>query len=286
MKIYTAKNAGFCFGVKRAMDMAYKCAAGTKQGPVYSFHEIIHNPQEVQKLEQAGARHVEAISDIKDGATVIVSTHGITPQEQHALKSKQLEILDTTCPYVKKIHRIVEKLAQEDYEILIVGDRDHLEVRGILGYAGKRGAVISSKEDVEKIKPGRKTGVVSQTTQNEKEYQDILGLITKKVFSVRQAEVRMFHTICDATQLRQDEAIKLAAKTDIMIIIGGNNSANTKRLYELSKKKQKRTYHVEDAAGIKKAWFKGCKNAGISGGASTPDEAIEKAAARIREITR
>jgi 4-hydroxy-3-methylbut-2-en-1-yl diphosphate reductase len=284
VRIYAAKGAGFCFGVKRAVDMAYKCACKNEKGSVYSYHEIIHNPQEVKRLEAAGARHVEEIDKIRKGSTVIISTHGITPAEEREIKSRRLKVLDTTCPYVKKIHRIAEKLAGEGYETAIVGDSDHLEVMGILGYAGKRGVVISGASDLGKIKPGSKTGVVSQTTQNENEYRDIIRRITERVFTVKQGEVRAFHTICDATQLRQDETLRLAGKTDVMIIIGGKNSANTKRLYKLSKKTLRNTHHVEDAAGIKKAWFKGCKTAGVSGGASTPDAAIEEAVARIKAL--
>jgi len=285
MKIYTAKGAGFCFGVKRAVDMAYKCALKGEKGSVYSYHEIIHNPQEVKRLEAAGARHVENINEIGSGATVIVSTHGVTPAEERELKDRQFKILDTTCPYVKKIHLIAEKLAKEDFQIIIVGDIDHLEVRGILGCAGRHGAVISCAKDVNRLKLGRKIGIVSQTTQNEKEYREIICRVIEKAFSVRQAEVRVFNTICDATGLRQDETVRLAGKTGVMIIIGGINSANTKRLYKLSRKILKNTHHVEDAAGIKKAWFKGCKSAGVSGGASTPDAAIEAAVRRIKDIT-
>jgi 4-hydroxy-3-methylbut-2-enyl diphosphate reductase len=130
MKIYTAKAAGFCFGVKRAVDMAYKCAGKSEKGTVFSLHEIIHNPQEVARLERAGAKHVEDIKEIESNSTTIISTHGITPAEEQELKSRGLKILDTTCPYVKRIHRIAEKLAREGYEIAIVGDRDHRKLRG------------------------------------------------------------------------------------------------------------------------------------------------------------
>lgn len=285
MRIYTAKNAGFCFGVKRAMDMAYKCAGARDKGGIYSLHEIIHNPQEVKRLEEAGAKHVENIKDVKKGSTVIISTHGITPAEEKALAVKKTRALDTTCPYVKKIHGIAGKLAAEGYDVVVFGDREHLEVKGIMGYAGKNGKVITGKKDAAKLITGRKTGIVSQTTKNEEEYLEIIGIITGNVFKVRQAEVRAFHTICDATRQRQDETVKLAKKTDVMIIIGGKNSANTKRLYELSRRVLKNTHHVESADELKKAWFRDCMSAGVSGGASTPDGAIEAVVKRIMEIT-
>jgi (E)-4-hydroxy-3-methyl-but-2-enyl pyrophosphate reductase len=284
MKIYIAKGSGFCFGVKRAVDMAYRCAGTRKKGTVYSLREIIHNPQEVKKLEEAGARHVSSVRGIKRGSTVIVSTHGITPAGENDLKSRDFEVLDTTCPYVKKIHRIVKKLADENYLIVIIGDKEHLEVRGILGHAGRRGLVVSCEEDIKKAVLGKKIGVVSQTTQNAAEYRRLVGLLIKKVFVARQAEARVFHTICGATQNRQEETMKIAKKADVMIIIGGRNSANTKRLYELSRGILRDVHHIEGEGELKKSWFIGKKAAGVAGGASTPDRVIAAAVKKIREI--
>jgi 4-hydroxy-3-methylbut-2-en-1-yl diphosphate reductase len=239
----------------------------------------------VEKLERAGARHAASMDEIKPGSTVIVSTHGITRDEENELRSREYRVLDTTCPYVKKIHLIVKKLAQEEYEIIIIGDKDHLEVRGIMGHAGGRGRVISCEADLKHTRLGKKIGIVAQTTQNVEEYRKLVGLIMEKAFVVRQAEARVFYTICDATETRQEETAALAKKTDVMIIIGGRNSANTKRLYEISRKELKDVHKIEDGAEIKKAWFKGKKAAGISGGASTPDWVIEAAVKRIKELT-
>jgi len=284
MKIYTARGSGFCFGVKRAIGMAYKCALAEKKGSVYSFHEIIHNPQEVKRLEDAGAMRVDDTAGLKAGSTVIVSTHGITPAEEAGLKAKGLRELDTTCPYVKKIHQIVRRLAAEDYNIVIVGDRKHLEVKGILGHAGRRGTVVTDEADIKKVRLGKKTGIVSQTTQNIEVYVRLAGALVKKAIEARQAEVRVFHTICGATQKRQEATAGLAKEVDVMVIIGGKNSANTKRLYELSRKILKDVHHIESGKELKRAWFKGKKAVGISGGASTPDNVIEGIAEKIREI--
>jgi 4-hydroxy-3-methylbut-2-enyl diphosphate reductase len=284
MKVYVAEGSGFCFGVKRAMDMAFKYAVKNRGKKVYSLHEIIHNPQEVVRLEKAGARHVEKISSIEKGAAAIISTHGVTGLEQDRLKEKCGGVLDTTCPYVKKIHNIVKKLADENYQVIIAGDADHLEVKSILGYAGEGAVVVASAREASKLKLREKVGVVSQTTNNMAMYIEVLGEVQKKAFVSRYSEVRAFNTICDATKNRQAATLELAKKVDVLIIVGGKNSANTKRLYELGKTVLPWVYHVETASEIKKAWFAGKKAAGVSAGASTPEKAIIDAVKRIKMI--
>ena len=263
--------------------MAYKYAGDNKKKTLYSFHEIIHNPQETARLEKAGARQAEKIADIKKGSSVIISTHGITKIEEEQLKNKCASVLDTTCPYVKKIHKIVSKLAEEKYMVVIVGDADHLEVKGILGHTAGMGSVVSSIEEVSKLKLGEKTGVVSQTTQSLDIYNGIINEIQKNAFINRYAEVRIFNTICDATKNRQQATLELAKKTDVMVIVGGKNSANTKRLFEISCGIMSDVYHVESASEIKKEWFKGKKSAGVSAGASTPAVVIAQVVAKIKK---
>jgi 4-hydroxy-3-methylbut-2-enyl diphosphate reductase len=284
MKVYVAEGSGFCFGVKRAMAMAYKYAEKNSGKKVYSFHEIIHNPQEVVRLEKAGARHVETIGAIKKGSYAIISTHGITGAGQDEITHRCADVLDTTCPYVKKIHNIVRKLKDDGYQIIIAGDADHLEVKGILGYAGEKSVVAASVADIKSTVLKEKVGVVAQTTQNTKVYFDIISAVQEKAFHNRYAEVRAFNTICDATKNRQAATLELAGKTDVMIIVGGKNSANTRRLYELSRGVLKHVYHVETADEIKKAWFRGKKAAGVSAGASTPESAIKDVVNKIKRI--
>ncbi len=284
MKIIIAKEAGFCFGVKRAMDMIYKIPDKYPGKKIYSFREVIHNPQEVRRLESLGVYVVQDIDKIKEEAIAIVGTHGITPVEQENLKNKRVYLIDTTCPYVKKIHNIVEYLAQNNYYILVVGDKSHLEVKGILGHCHGKGKVISSFSEVRNIKGCLKTGIVAQTTQNTNEYKKIIFNIINKLFNTKHAEIRVFNTICDATYKRQEETMWIARKSDVMIIIGGRNSANTRRLYKLSKKIQKNTYLIETADEIKKKWFKNKKILGISAGASTPEWIIKDIVSKIKEI--
>ncbi len=265
------------------MEMAYKYA-GEKGPGVYSYHEIIHNPQEVKRLEEAGARHTDRIGNIKKGSRAIISAHGVTPEEEAKLNKKCAGVLDTTCPYVKRIHRIVDKLKEENYGIIIAGDRDHPEVKGIIGYAGSGAVVVSSEEDVKKIKPGVKTGIVSQTTKNKSRFARLVCAAIERIFEERNAEVRVFNTICDATRNRQEAAVGLAKASDTIIVIGGKNSANTVRLYELCREILKSVYHVESPGEIKKEWFRGKRRAGICAGASTPQRLIEEAAALIKSF--
>ncbi|HPI02213.1 MAG TPA: 4-hydroxy-3-methylbut-2-enyl diphosphate reductase [Candidatus Goldiibacteriota bacterium] len=284
--ITVARGSGFCFGVQRAMKLAFDYAEKNNDKGVYSLRQIIHNPQESERLEKAGARHVESVAGIKNGSAAIISTHGVTPAEEKSLRAKAADVLDTTCPYVKKIHRAVEKLKNEGYQIVIVGDKDHYEVKGILGYAADKGIVLNTAADVKKAKLESRVGVVCQTTQSADKFMEIANEVMKKVLVGRYAEVRIFNTICDATQKRQEATVQLAQKSDLMIIVGGKNSANTKRLYELSRGILKQVRHVETADEIKKEWLKGKKKIGISAGASTPESAINGIINKIKYMER
>jgi len=285
MKIKVAKEAGFCFGVKRAIDMINQLPERFPDKKIYSFRQIIHNPQEVKRLKEKGIDTVQSLDEIEKDSIVIVSTHGITPTEQNTLKDKQLTFIDTTCPYVKKIHNIAHYLARNNYDILIVGDKHHLEVKGILGYCNGKARVISSSSEVAKIKFESKVGIIAQTTQNIQTYKKIIFNIINKLFKTKQIEIRIFNTICDATYKKQKETEQIAKKSDIMIIIGGKNSANTRRLYELSKKIQKNTYLIETFKEIRRDWFKNKKRLGISAGASTPDWIIEEVIKKVKEFS-
>lgn len=284
MKIIIAKEAGFCFGVKRAMDMIYNIPKQYPGKKIYMFRELIHNPQEVNRLKKTGVNIIKDLDEVEENSVVIIGTHGITPVEQGILDARKIVLIDTTCPYVKKLHNIVEYLAKNNYDILIIGDKYHLEVKGILGYCHSRGRAVSSFSEIKKIKFGSKIGVVAQTTQNIDKCKEIIFKIINKFFKIKQMEIRVFNTICDATYKRQKETIQIARKADIVIIIGGRNSANTKRLYELSKKIQKNVYLIETAGEIKKDWFRNKKILGISAGASTPDWIIREVVNKVKEI--
>ncbi|MFP4466291.1 MAG: 4-hydroxy-3-methylbut-2-enyl diphosphate reductase [Candidatus Goldiibacteriota bacterium] len=284
MKIYVAEGSGFCFGVKRAMNMAFEYAEKNKGNDIYSLHEIIHNPVEVKRLEKAGAVHIESTGSVKKGSKAIISTHGIKPGEEKILKRKCSDILDTTCPYVKKTHKIASGLAAEDYYIVIIGDKKHPEVKGIKGYAGGNSIVISSSKEAAALDLSSKTGIIAQTTLNVLKFREIVESVMKRTLNRRYAEVRIYNTICGATRKRQEATVKIAGKSDILIVVGGKNSANTKRLYELGKEIMDDVYHIENAGEMKRTWFKGKKTAGITAGASTPQESINTVIEKINRI--
>jgi len=285
MKVLVATGSGFCFGVKRAMDLAYDYTKKNAGKGVYSLREIIHNPQEVKRLESAGAKHVDSAAGIKKGGRAIISTHGVTAKEETDVRSRASDVLDTTCPYVKKIHIIAGKLTAEGYRLVIVGDSDHFEVKGILGHAAEgKAVVIGGIHEISKAGLLPKTGIVAQTTFNVEKYEEIVCEITSRVFKMKNSEVRAYNTICDATQKRQEATLALAGRVEIMIIVGGRNSANTRRLYELSRAKLKKVHHVESASEIKAAWFRGISTAGVSAGASTPQGVIDEVVNKIKGI--
>lgn len=232
MKVTLAKSAGFCFGVKRAVEMVYKEAETGKK--VYTLGPIIHNEQVVQDLEQKGVRVIntpEELSKAED-ATVIIRSHGISADVYHQLEDKKVRIVDATCPFVSKIHRIVEKKYQEGSCIVIVGNANHPEVEGINGWCNGAATVIGSVSEAENYsqEPARKLCVVAQTTFNYKKFKDIVDIFSKKSY-----DINVMNTICNATEERQTEAAAIAGDSDAMIVIGGKHSSNTQKLYEICK---------------------------------------------------
>ncbi len=281
MKIIVAKNAGFCFGVKRAMEIAFENVEKHKGKKIKMLREIIHNPLEVKKLNDSGIKCVDKIDEIRNGEYAIISAHGITLNEERILKNKNVKIIDTTCPYVKKIHNIVKVLNLENCQIVVIGDKEHYEVKGIIGHSGNNTLVISSEKDLENIKLDKKIGIVSQTTQNIETFQNLLSALLKIALNQGVMEIKIFNTICDATQKRQEETKSIAKEADVMIIIGGKNSANTRRLFDICKEILKDVYHIESEKELKKLWFKNKKVVGVSAGASTSEESIKNVINKI-----
>ena len=269
MEILVAKNAGFCFGVKRAINMAEDCTMDGK-GCIHTLGPIIHNPQVVEELEKKGISAVNAVEDVDSGA-IIIRSHGVTLQEMEIVKGKGLKIVDATCPFVKKTHEYVELLTKEGYSIVVVGDKEHPEVKGILSYGGKDIIAAGSVDELMGMPRRKKIGIVAQTTQSIQNLQAIVAFCV-----ARASEIKIFNTICNATSVRQDESTKLAAQVDCMIVVGGKNSANTKRLADICRNIQPKTYHIETADELNQIRFNGAKKVGITAGASTPNWIIEK----------
>ncbi len=269
-KIIIAKNAGFCFGVKRAIRMAFETSKDKDTGNIYTLGPIIHNPQIVDKLNEDGVYMVQSLEDVECG-TLIIRSHGVTRQEKKEISEKELTVVDATCPFVKKAQNIATRLAKEGYTILIVGDMDHPEVRSIMSYLEGLTEVITESEKIGDAKKRGRAGIIAQTTQTRENLFEWVRLALD-VFQ----EVRVFNTICSATTVRQEEAVEISKVVDAMLIIGGYNSANTGRLAKLAGKYNGKVFHVEKAEEVKDEQMKGVEVLGISAGASTPDWAIER----------
>lgn len=279
MEVTVAKSAGFCFGVKRAVDMVYEEAK--KNTKVYTLGPIIHNEQVVQDLESKGVQVLHSIDELKEekDAVVIIRSHGITKQMQDALEKKEISIVDATCPFVKKIHNIVHEKWNEGYEIIVVGSAKHPEVQGICGWCDNCCSVIETLEEAQKYtqKEPKKICIVAQTTFNYKKFDKMVEIIAKKRY-----DIVVVNTICNATNERQVEARKIAAESDAMIVIGGRNSSNTQKLYEICKEECKHTYYIQQLEDLDLEKLQTCRNVGITAGASTPNNIIEEVQAECQ----
>ena len=278
MKVILSKHAGFCFGVKRAINTAIQ-AKKSANGSVYTYGPIIHNPQVVSEFERDGIVAVDSILNVKPGSTIIIRTHGIPPAIEEKFKKKKLKVIDATCPFVKKPQKNIAKLAAEGYKTVIIGEADHPEVKGIKGYAGASTSIIGTKAEAKKLPPVAKLGVVVQTTQSMENFRQIMEILRTKA-----PEVKIYNTICSATHERQDSALKLAGEVDIMIVVGGHNSANTKHLAEVCETTGVMTRQIEDASELQIAWFIGKKKAGVTAGASTPEWVIMEVVSKLKKL--
>lgn len=277
MEIIVADNAGFCFGVKRALDLVTR-AADQRSRPVYTLGALIHNPQEVARLERHGVRRIRALEEISEGA-VVLSAHGADPGVEEAARARGLEVLDATCPFVKRAHGHIETLSREGYSVVILGDRGHREVEGLAARAGGKAEIVTSADEVDKLPFREKCGLVVQTTQRPQALREVAGPLTQ-----RCGELRVFNTICEATVKRQQSARELAERVEVMVVVGGKNSANTARLREICAASGTHTHHVETAAELEPEWFRGANRVGVTAGASTPAWIIEEVVARLEEI--
>jgi (E)-4-hydroxy-3-methyl-but-2-enyl pyrophosphate reductase len=279
VKITVAAHAGYCYGVQRALTLAREAVASSKH-PISTVGPIIHNPQVVARLADEGVREAACPADILDG-TAIIRSHGVPPDLAADLKARGVDIVDATCPFVAKAQRCAADLARDGYVVVIVGEPEHPEVEAILGHAGgkDKAIVVESAADLPKWRRRAKVGVVVQTTQQPDRLREVVDALLP-----RAGMLKVCNTICNATAERQRAARQLAGQVDVMIVVGGKNSGNTRRLYELSLKRNPRTHHVETAGEIDPDWFAGAGSAGITGGASTPDWLLAEVVARVTKI--
>ncbi len=279
MKIFTAKTAGFCFGVKRAIDIASNIAKEKRKG-VYTLGPIIHNPQVVEMLKEEGIFPLADIKELKSDKNIkalIIRTHGIPLQHLQRISSMGYEIIDATCPFVKKAQYYAKLLRDEGYQVIILGEKNHPEVQSLLSYAYDNAIVVDGKSPLPKLK--RKVGIVVQTTQPIDKLKKVLSDAIKQ-----SKEIKVYNTICNSTAHRLKETEKMASRVDVMIVVGGKNSANTTQLAKLCNSLFVPTYHIETASEIKEEWIRGAKMIGITAGASTPNWIISEVEKRIRDI--
>ena len=275
--IEVAAHAGTCYGVQRALDLALKAGRDSNGEPVHTLGPLIHNPIVVAELEDEGVHLADSLDEARHG-TIVIRAHGVVPQVIDEARDRGLDVVDATCPYVKKVHLAAEKLVHEGYQLLVVGEPGHPEVEGILGHSGKRARVVSSVEDLDGIKLAGKVGIVVQTTQTARNLSDITAALAPCV-----NELRVVNTICAATSERQQAAAELASRCDVMFVVGGKNSGNTRRLAQICSDACPQTHHVEQASEIEDCWLCGAERIGITAGASTPQTHIERAIERIKE---
>ncbi|MCE1245394.1 MAG: 4-hydroxy-3-methylbut-2-enyl diphosphate reductase [Firmicutes bacterium] len=278
MKISIANKAGFCFGVRRAISMAYEERKNSGGKPVYTLGPLVHNPQVIEELEKDGIKTIEELEDHEIG-TLIIRTHGVTPAIRKEAIALGYKIVDATCPLVKNIHDIVKDLNEGGYYILVIGHSSHPEVVGIVGQVEGECSVIEDVEDAREIERRKKLGVVVQTTALWPKFLEIGSVLIEKA-----QECRIFNTICHATMERQDAALELARAADAMIVVGGRNSSNTRRLLEICQSVNPNSYQVEYAHEVRTDWLDNVNTIGITAGASTPDHVITEIKEKVIEL--
>lgn len=277
MKIELASSYGFCYGVKRAIEIAEEHKNSFTYGP------LIHNKDEINRLKDGfNIGLIENLKEIENDSTVVIRTHGIPKEELNHLKAQKNKIIDATCPYVTTPQNIVEKMSAEGYSVVIFGDKKHPEIKGVVSYAQdqKDTFIVLEPSELEGLAIKNKVAVVSQTTKKPGDFAKIVTALIQK-----HKEVRVFNTICNATFENQDAASELAKKSDVMIVIGGKHSSNTKMLHSISQKDCPDSYLIENETELEASWFKDKQNCGISAGASTPDWIVKNVIAEIEKIS-
>ncbi len=276
MRVEVARYAGVCYGVERALKLAEEAADSGR--PVRTLGPLIHNPQAVQALRERGVEVAACLEEAGDG-TVVIRTHGVDPRIIEQARDKGLDVVDATCPHVSKAHEAAEAFRRDGYAVVIVGEAEHPEVEGILAHADGEAIVVDSAADLPEHLPSRRIGVVVQTTQTLSRLEEVVAALLP-----RTSELRIANTICSATSKRQRSAEELAGSVDVMVVVGGRNSGNTKRLVEICRAVNPRVHHVETAEELERSWFEGAESVGVTAGASTPDEQISGVISAIRAM--
>ena len=286
MEVTVAKSAGFCFGVKRAVDTVYReIESGEK--PVYTFGPIIHNEQVVEDLENRGVQVIHSEDELEglSGGTVVIRSHGVSRDVCEKIEARGMKIVDATCPFVKKIHRIVDEEGRKGRHVVIIGSADHPEVQGIMGWASGPVTVMHTAEEAESFVPenGKPISIVAQTTFNYNKFKDLVEILRKKRYDNNVLNIlNILNTICNATEERQREAKNIAGEVDTMLVVGGRHSSNTQKLFEICKKECGNTYYIQTPVDLDSEMFHHSSYVGITAGASTPKKIIEEVQEHVR----
>lgn len=277
MKITIAKSAGFCFGVKRALAVALEAAKSGRE--VYMLGDIVHNEIVVDTMKASGIKKIKKPLKGAGARALLIRAHGAGRDTVALAERAGYKIIDATCPMVKEIHAIARRLEQDKRTVIIIGDKAHDEVRGIVGQLGKKPVIISSRADISRkaLRHIERAGIVVQSTQEEAKVLEIVSTLRRRI-----KDLVFKNTICNPTRTKQKEAKSLPAENDVVIVVGSRSSANTKRLYQISRSLNRRTYWVNSPGEIRHAWFRGAKSVGITAGASTPESSIRGVAEGIR----
>lgn len=278
MQIIRAEKAGFCFGVKRAIEMATG-AARQNSGPVYTYGQLIHNQQEVARLAGQGIHAVDSLDQVPEGSLLIIRSHGVGPEVLTAAAARKITVLDATCPFVRNVQKKAQEMIQQGYQVIVVGNSSHPEVQGIVAWTDHRALVVADSEQLRDIQPAPRVGVVAQTTIPQQTLAAVVAALVPAV-----SELKLANTVCRATRERQLAAKQLASRVDLMLVVGGRNSANTSKLFTLCAQTGTETHHVETASELNRAWFAGKSTVGITAGASTPDWLIQEVETRVKEL--
>ena len=279
MEILLATDMGFCWGVRRAIVIMEK--ATEEKGEIVSLGPIVHNPQVVRELEDKGV-HTAENPPYAGSLPVAITAHGAGPEVLEEARARGAEVIDTTCPIVTRSQRWAKKMAQAGFTVIVFGDPAHREVKGVLGWADPHGLALQDGDPIPNDLPSR-LAVISQTTQNPQRFaQFISRLMQEHVHKI--SELRVINTLCDVTSSQQAAASELAQEVDLLFVVGGHSSANTKHLLEVCREEGARAYQVESPAEVKAEWLKGCKRVGITAGASTPDSTVEAVVRRIQRL--
>lgn len=280
MEVETAAEMGVCPGVRRAIELVEKVAQ--ERGGLETLGPLVHNRQVVDRLARLGVGVVNSLDELQ-GNIVVVSSHGVSPQVWDEIRTRGLEVVDATCPIVQNAQRGARELADLGFEVIIFGDAEHPEVQGLLGWTGGKGLVTLDEQSIVELDRHHRLGILAQTTQSPVNFAHFVSRLTGLVLPQVQ-ELRVVNTICDATKKRQDAAEKLAGRVDLVLVVGGYNSANTRRLVEVCSAAGVETCHIETADQIESDWLKGRHRVGVTAGTSTPDRVIDEVVRRLKGV--